>query len=349
MRPRVALRVLAIALALAVLPLASVYATHSPTVQSVLDVAAAYQMGCEGTASEVQCDAGDFDGTWHNHATIKPGSANLNLTSLYTVASVTWVPLGQAGPYWEGWLRDMQTAACGGSREVASFVAGVAALTTPNSTVPPLNIPNECNLTGGMSQAAGARSYDYWINAVVIVPPPPTSSPTPAPTPTPVVTPPPTATPRPTPSPTPRPSATPSPTGTSSPTSTASSTASPTASPTAPPTPTPRPSATSSPTPEQTVAGITFAPEPSAPVPDEAEDRIHWAASVHGPEDVSTDPVALAASAGMAMLLLLMMGFAGELFNNTVKANYDELIGLWHKSWLSRLAAAWAKLWKLGP
>lgn len=117
--------------------------------------------------------------------------------------------------------------------------------------------------------------------------------------------------------------------------------------PTASPTPTPRPSPSA--TPEQTVAGITFAPEPSAPAPDVVEDSIPWAASVYGPADVSTEPAALGASAAMAMLLLLFMGFVGELFNNTVKAHYDELLGLWQKSWPGRVTAAWARLWRPRP
>jgi len=97
------------------------------------------------------------------------------------------------------------------------------------------------------------------------------------------------------------------------------------------------------------VAGITFAPEPSAALPDPADDKIPWAASVHGPADVSTDPATVGASAFLAVLLLLFMGFIGELFNNTVKANYDEMSGWWQKSLPGRLAAAWARLWRSGP
>lgn len=83
-------------------------------------------------------------------------------------------------------------------------------------------------------------------------------------------------------------------------------------------------------------------------MPDVVEDSIPWAASVHGPAEVSTDPAALGASALLAALLLFFMGFVGELFNNTVKANYDELSGLWNKSWPGRVAAAWSRLWRSG-
>jgi len=97
------------------------------------------------------------------------------------------------------------------------------------------------------------------------------------------------------------------------------------------------------------VAGITFAPEPSAPAPDIAGDPTGWASSVHDPADVSAEPTDIGASAFLAVLLLLFMGFIGELFNNTVKANYDEISGWWLKSPIGRLAARWAALWKAGP
>jgi hypothetical protein len=67
------------------------------------------------------------------------------------------------------------------------------------------------------------------------------------------------------------------------------------------------------------VAGITFAPEPSQPLPEIAGDPTGWAASVHDPADVSTDPAAMGVSALLAVLLLLFMGFVGEMFNYTVK------------------------------
>jgi hypothetical protein len=97
------------------------------------------------------------------------------------------------------------------------------------------------------------------------------------------------------------------------------------------------------------VAGITFAPETSQPLPEIAGDPTGWAASVHDPADVSTDPAAMGVSALLAVLLLLFMGFVGELFNNTVKAHYDEISGWWQKSWIGRLTAAWSALWRGGP
>ena len=42
------------------------------------------------------------------------------------------------------------------------------------------------------------------------------------------------------------------------------------------------------------------------------------------------DPAAIAGSALLALLLLLFMGFASELFNGTVEGNYDEIAGWFH-------------------
>jgi hypothetical protein len=43
------------------------------------------------------------------------------------------------------------------------------------------------------------------------------------------------------------------------------------------------------------------------------------------------EPVALGASLLLALLLLLIVGFIGELFNNTVENNYDEIAGWFRK------------------
>lgn len=94
------------------------------------------------------------------------------------------------------------------------------------------------------------------------------------------------------------------------------------------------------------MAGITFEPEPSIPPPDSAPLEGSWVASVPDPADVSTDPVALASSALLALLLLLFMGFVGELFNNTAKAHYDVLVGWWSASWLGRRLRRFTEFWK---
>ena len=42
---------------------------------------------------------------------------------------------------------------------------------------------------------------------------------------------------------------------------------------------------------------------------------------------MSTKPGDVASSLGLAILLILVMAFPGELFNNTVQANYEEIAG----------------------
>jgi hypothetical protein len=67
---------------------------------------------------------------------------------------------------------------------------------------------------------------------------------------------------------------------------------------------------------------------------------------VIGTGAISLEPGALARSAVLALLLLLFMGFAGELFNSTLESNYDEVAG-----WFGALAVpvgGLARLWR-GP
>ena len=93
------------------------------------------------------------------------------------------------------------------------------------------------------------------------------------------------------------------------------------------------------------MAGIAFTPEPSVGPPAPAGNINGWAASIPSAGQVSTDPGTLASSAMVAMLLLLVMGFIGELFNNTFQSNYDRIITGWQKSWLGRLAKALSGTW----
>ena len=86
------------------------------------------------------------------------------------------------------------------------------------------------------------------------------------------------------------------------------------------------------------MAGITFEPGPTiVPLDVSAPVQAGWASSVPSMADVSIDPSAIGASALLALALLLFMGFVGELFNNTVKANYDVLMGWWERSALGRI------------
>lgn len=339
MPTRLALRVLALVLALTLLPVVGAHATHSPTVAQVVAVATGppnFYMTCTPGAAQVDCFESVIDEFPQGSATIKPAAGALT----EVVTSVGAWSNGHRHellPADRAWMSAIHAVGCVDLNGVSKFLDGLSAAFEDlevSGSYGPL-VTGECSLFGTFSLAGSSRScpvYGCYTVTGTLLPgafPTPTPAPTPAPTPPPVVTPPPTPTPAPTPT------ATPSPTPTPTPSST----------PTASPTPTPRPSAT----PEQTVAGITFAPEPSPPLPDIAGDPAGWAASVHDPADVSTDPAAMGVSALLALLLLLFMGFVGELFNNTVKANYDEISGWWHEGWIGRLAAAWGSLWKTGP
>jgi len=57
-------------------------------------------------------------------------------------------------------------------------------------------------------------------------------------------------------------------------------------------------------------------------------------------EDVNSDGGALGGSLLLALLLLLIIGFVGELFNNTVETNYDEIAGWFRKGPIGRLRRA---------
>jgi hypothetical protein len=332
---RIARRVLALVSTLTLIGVATTQATHSPTVSDVVAVATnplTYNMPCVAGSTEVRCDAVDFDLTWSMHATIKPGSGPL--LSLATSSTVYYTPLNAQGPFFQSWHSDMHTAACGGTRgaasQVATFVAQVSALTS-NGNVAPLTIVGECGMTGGLMVTPRGTlppENQYWINSAVLVPPTPTPAPTPPPTPVP--TPQQTATPT--------PAATPSPTPTATPTPEPSSPASASASASA--------SGDPSGSPEGTVGGIVFTPEPSVTPPDPAPVAGDWASSIHDPSEVSTDPAALMSSGLLALLLLLFMGFVGEVFNNTAKANYDVMVGWWRESWLGRRTRWFTDFWK---
>lgn len=342
MRARRVLTVAVLALALGTGVSSVVLATHNPTVADVVAVAAnpaTYNMPCTAGTGQVNCDAVDIDGTWSMHATVRP--ANGPLISLYTIATIRYTPLNAQTTFFQSWLRDMHQPACAPDRvtagQLATFVANVAALTSAGN-IAALTIPNECNLTGGMTATQnpfGTFEYGYWINSSVIQPP----TPTPTPTPSPVVTPKPTVnptviTPTPTPSATATPSATPS----------ASPTASPTESPTPNPIATEGPTATPGASLEGGVGAAEGTPEPTEG-PGKPEGGVEWAGSVAAPDQVSTDPAALGMSALIAFLLLIIMGFVGELFNNTLESNYGRVTGWWRTSWLGRIGNGFSRFW----
>ena len=86
------------------------------------------------------------------------------------------------------------------------------------------------------------------------------------------------------------------------------------------------------------MAGVIFTPSPTEGQPGPAGGAWGWGGSVPTAAQVSTNAASLGGSALAALLLLVMMAFIGELFNNTFEANYARITAGWKKSWLGRVA-----------
>lgn len=337
------------ALGLSLLPAMTVVAHHEPTTQDVLDVATArpWNMQCEPGSGDQQDCIGFFGSDFPSQAFITPADGPLE--EVVTEADAFNNDFWNMSTNDRDFMIALHSVGCLDSNAVAGFVDdAVAAMANPSSGVTSYGpeTVGECSMIGRLfpSPQGGSGTWSFTSTTLASA-----FSPTPSPTPT--------ATPRVTPRPTPR--------ATLGPTATPKPTAKPTAKPPAGPTAVPAatstsesesPSATESAsasawatldaeTPEQTVAGITFSPEPSVAPPAAAGDDGGWARSVPVAKDVSTDPQTLAGSALAAMLLLLAMGFIGELFNNTVETNYDRISGWWQKSWLGRAGKAFSGIW----
>jgi len=167
------------------LPLVTL-ASHQPTVADVVAEATSptWNMTCQPSGSSIDCTAQDFDFTWFENASIRPGSGKL--TALDTQVTVFAAPLD---PFFNGWHRALQGVACAPDRisagQLATFVATVGSLRAAGD-VTPLTIPGECALTGGLRLPAvtgGDTQYTYWIHSTVLVPAGPTPQPTPTPRP----------------------------------------------------------------------------------------------------------------------------------------------------------------------
>jgi hypothetical protein len=231
---------------------------------------------------------------------------------------------------------DFVDTVCRDPEPVSNFVASVGALMRPG-TVPAADVAR-CHLTGGYVDTT-CEFGCYWVDAVVREPPP-------TPTPTPVL-----ATPSPRVTPTPSPTlAPPTPTLPSVPTPslTSDGVSTPTPGETGTPaaSPTPAVTATPSPSQEQELAGGNPAPlaSPPAQAPAPASGAGRFARSVPSLADVSGDPVTLASSALLAVLLLLFIAFPGELFNDTVEGNFDEISGWFRRGPLPRIGRALTRL-----
>ena len=88
-----------------------------------------------------------------------------------------------------------------------------------------------------------------------------------------------------------------------------------------------------------------FTPQPSEGLGAPGRGVGGWPGSVPGAGDVSTKPADIAGSAVAALLLLAVMGFIGELFNDTFEGNYDRILAWWQKSWLGRIGRGISALW----
>src|SRR4029077_14674840 len=89
------------------------------------------------------------------------------------------------------------------------------------------------------------------------------------------------------------------------------------------------------PGPTTPVAGPGEATPTPAPTPVPSQQTFEQ--SVLGITDVSTDTGAIGGSLLLALLMLLIIGFAGELFNNTVENNYSVISGWLKKGPLGML------------
>ena len=301
---------------------------HAATVEDLAALAKQQGMNCEPPANGyVYCFTTTRVPPTNRTVLIRPE------TGQELELEVTVQPLQGATPLDAAsidFLATMHTAACGAPNGVHAFAAEVGGLDKPGK-VPERSI-GTCRFSGGYEPAIEGAPY-YVVRSNYVEPPPPTPEPTPEPTKKP---------PKPTPEPTPEPTAEPTPKLTPSP--------SPSPSPTPGLSPSPSPALPSlAPTPAgptaqptQQVAAATDIPDESDPPPaapgqaPPLEPRT-FAGSVAAVTDLNTEPTALVGSLLLALLLLLIVGFIGELFNNTVENNYDEIAGWFRKGPLGAL------------
>jgi hypothetical protein len=301
-----------------------------------------YKQTCVVNTGSVTC-TGPTSRVHMWNALITPPSGSV--TSLRTDATMFGAP--PMDPESIAWMKALHSLVCGDSKGANAFVDKVAALGKPASVAG--DAVGVCTMTGNMQLDSFGRER-YRVTSSIRVTPSPSPPPTAAPTAVPTA--PPTASPKPT---TPPPKPTAAPTPTTAPTRTATdppahslapsigpsavATLEPTASPSLGPSPgptvvpaetdppaaanaTPGPLQTLGPAPTEPAAVGPVTPAPSMPT---------FSASVLGVSDVNADVAAIGGSLLLALLLLLIIGFAGELFNNTVENNYTEISGWFRK------------------
>jgi hypothetical protein len=289
------------------------------TTEDLIPIANEFGMVCIPNADAQECQTEVTDpNRWT--ATLRPASGLVT----GTVASVAqYFPgITEAGQLM---MVELTSPACGDRGAVADFVRRTSAL-ADNTRLGPDRV-GTCTLTGSQSAVPRLEEWYYAVEAAVDAPPTPSPRPTRRPT------------PAPTPVPTQRPALVPTAVPTPSP------------SPTASPRPTSTPPASASPTPTLEQQALPGNPTPAPSVTSAAATSLSaehhrsagaLAASVAAPWQVSLEPAAIAGSAVLALLLLLFMGFASELFNSTVESNYDEIAG-WLR--LRRTGRSTGRLW----
>lgn len=347
-------RILVILGAAALLPFGLVRGGHAPTTGDILALMPTYGLECFADTFDNEQDCSGYSEVppYVRYARVTPVSEPDPLVGLNTSVPAAFGRLGYfMGAADLAFNKALHAEACGNAAAVSAFVDLVAGLNSANGgSVGPTTV-GECSMTGSLDPPLEGNYYYYAVRSTTLpsafATPTPTPSPTPTPTPTPKPTP--TPTPKPTPTPTPTPRATPRPTvrPTGTPAATVPASASASESGSAVESASASESASEEPTatPEQSVAGETFVPEPTqAPGKPDGGTDSGWAGSVPAARDVSTDGANLGVSALVALLLLVLMGFIGELFNNTLETNYDRILAWWSKSRLGRIGRRFAGL-----
>jgi hypothetical protein len=281
-----------------------------------------YKMTCTVNVTDITCEGPTSRiAVWS--ALIAPASGDL--TKLRTDATEFGQPPMDTGS--RDWMIDMHHTACGDLNGVTGFVDKVAALVAAGSYGP--TSIGTCVMSGGMAPDSNGRAKYTVVSNVTA--------------------------PKPTPSPTPKPTVKPTP----KPTPTAAPSAPPTLgpslapSPSASPSPTPVATPTSLPTPAATVPGVvspilaTPGPTSAPGTPPPGGGSSSFVDSIPSFDGVATDARSLGGSALLALLLLLI-GFAAELFNNTVENNYDEISGWFRKGRFGRVSGWMRRHARLG-
>ena len=337
MRAKRPVGVLLVLLILGLLQVSIVLATHNPQAEDVVAVAVGYQMVCAAQSGQQVCK--DNLRLPNRQAVITPDTGPLQSVTTRVNATVN------SGYYMfdvdQVWNADLHNVGCADATGIAAFMKDLGSDSLEPKTLGPV-VMGECRITGSLiAPTINGGVWYYQIASTTL--PSAFSTPTPTPSPTPTATPKPTAAP----TATARPTATtrPTATATASPTETplTSESASASASETASATETPPPAIPAA-TPEQSVEAIVFTPEPSVALGGPDHGVGGWPDSVPSPGRTSTKTADIGASLLAAVLVLVAMGFIGELFNDTMEANYDRMAGWWKGSLVGRIGRGLGRL-----